>query len=620
MGKAEITDRRWVHGRFFVDAGARRMTEQQGFQALYNKYRPQLFADVVGQKHVVRILQSSLAHNRVSHAYLFSGERGTGKTTVARILAKAINCLEGIQPEPCNRCENCRQVGSQSFMDLLEIDAASNTSVEDIRDLREKVRFRPSVARYKVYIIDEVHQLSRSAHNAFLKTLEEPPDHAIFILATTDPHRVLATIRSRCQHLRFRRHTHADTVGALERIAEGEGMVVAVEALHLIARNSDGSLRDAIGLLDQAISFVDEALTEQDVRDMLGLTGTEASEALTAAIAAADAGDAMRRVDQSVQDGNNPASIQQELVDYFRALLLVKTGRREQNEMYFAEGEVAAMDPLAAKFGVGQIVRCLELLGESGSFGRAGQSAQLELELALVNACLMMGAPPATPPATPVSAAPAPASAPATPVSAPATPVSAPAAAPVDEPSSVSERPAPAGEETKIAGPPEQTPTTDDGSEVVKRREPSGDKTVVAEQPEPTGDETEVAERPAPSEDHGVAAGTLAAELEERRDQFRHELRGWSPSYEPYVTNSRWRDEDGLLVLTPGFPTHYDVLARAEIKQRVGRIVAKVLGKPVSIRIDQVESTQRVAGGNPENDTLINAAVTIYGAEIVDDE
>ena len=350
------------------------MTEHEGFQALYNKYRPQQFADVVGQKHIVRILQNSLAHHRVSHAYLFSGERGTGKTTVARILAKAINCLEGVQPEPCNRCANCLQVGSDSFLDLIEIDAASNTSVDDIRDLREKVRFRPSTGRYKVYIIDEVHQLSRSAHNAFLKTLEEPPDHAIFILATTDPHRVLPTIRSRCQHLRFRRHTHVDTVETLARIAEAEDVMVAGGALHLIARNADGSLRDAIGLLDQAISFYEGTLTEQAVQDMLGLTGTEASAALTEAIAGAKAGDVMRLVNQAVQDGGSPSSIQQELVNYFRGLLLAKTGRRDQNEMYFAEAEIEIIESLAEKFGVGQLVRCLELLGESGSFGRAGQS------------------------------------------------------------------------------------------------------------------------------------------------------------------------------------------------------------------------------------------------------
>ncbi len=563
------------------------MTEQEGFQALYNKYRPQQFADVVGQKHIVRILQNSLAHHRVSHAYLFSGERGTGKTTVARILAKAINCLEGIQPEPCNRCANCLQVGSESFMDLIEIDAASNTSVDDIRDLREKVRFRPSAGRYKVYIIDEVHQLSRSAYNAFLKTLEEPPDHAIFVLATTDPHRVLPTIRSRCQHLRFRRHTHSDTVDALARIAEGEDVMVAGEALHLIARNADGSLRDAIGLLDQAISFHEGTLTERAVQDMLGLTGTEASAALTGAIAESRAGDVMRLVNRAVQDGGSPASIQQELVNYFRGLLLAKTGRRDQNEMYFAEAEIDVMESLGKKFGVGQLVRCLELLGESGSFGRAGQSAQLELELALVNACLMMsGAGEGDRDAEALIGG-----------GASATP--APAAAPeqaADVKEKVSEVPA--------------TPET--GGEMTAREELNQ-----------TATETQATAAPeVETEAIGQQGGTagVAAELEGKRDEFGQELRAWSRAYEPYVMNSRWDDRDGVLLITAAYSAHYDVLSRPDSRETLRRIVTKLLGRQVKIEIEPGETAKRPPAGKPRNDTLIDAAVTIYGAEIVDDQ
>jgi DNA polymerase-3 subunit gamma/tau len=559
------------------------MTEQEGFQALYNKYRPQQFAEVVGQKHIVRILQNSLAHNRVSHAYLFSGERGTGKTTVARILAKAINCLEGVQPEPCNRCENCLQVGSESFLDLIEIDAASNTSVDDIRDLREKVRFRPSTGRYKVYIIDEVHQLSRSAYNAFLKTLEEPPDHAIFILATTDPHRVLPTIRSRCQHLRFRRHTHSDTVEALGRIAEGEDVMVAGEALHLIARNADGSLRDAIGLLDQAISFYEGTLTEQAVQDMLGLTGTEASAALTGAIAEARAGDVMRLVNQAVQDGGSPASIQQELVNYFRGLLLAKTGRRDQNEMYFAEAEIDIMESLAEKFGVGQIVRCLELLGESGSFGRAGQSAQLELELALVNACLMMTGAEEGDRSTEahagggVAATPAPAQA-------------------ADGKQKVSETP--------------ETPAT--GGQVTAREELNQAATEAQATTAPEDGSAAVDQSPAPA---GVAA-----ELDAKRDEFRQELRAWSRAYEPYVMNSRWYDRDGALVLTAAHSAHYDILSRPESRETLRRIVTKLLGRQVKIEIEPGESVKQPSVGKSRHDTLIDSAVNLYGAEILDDQ
>ena len=583
------------------------MTEQDGFRALYNKYRPQQFAEVVGQKHIVRILQNSLAHNRVSHAYLFSGERGTGKTTVARILAKAINCLEGIQPEPCNRCANCLQVGSESFLDLIEIDAASNTSVDDIRDLREKVRFRPSTGRYKVYIIDEVHQLSRSAYNAFLKTLEEPPDHAIFILATTDPHRVLPTIRSRCQHLRFRRHTHSDTVDALARIAEGEDMMVAGEALHLIARNADGSLRDAIGLLDQAISFFEGTLTEQSVQDMLGLTGTEASAALTGAIAEARAGDVMRLVNQAVQDGGSPASIQQELVNYFRGLLLAKTGRRDQNEMYFAEAEIDIMESLAEKFGVGQIVRCLELLGESGSFGRAGQSAQLELELALVNACLMMtGAEEGDRGAAESVVIEGDAIADAAGSGSP------PAARAAGGRENAPEAPAPAqaadGKEKASETP--ETPAT--GGEVTAREELNRAATEAQATTAPEDGSAAV--------DRSSAPAGVAAELDAKRDEFRQELRAWSRAYEPYVMNSRWYDRDGALVLAAAYSAHYDILSRAESRETLRRIVTKLLGRQVKIEIEPGESVKRPSVGKPRNDTLIDSAVNLYGAEIVDNQ
>ena len=368
------------------------MSYETPFKALYNKYRPQRFADVVGQQHIIRILQNSLAHNRVSHAYLFSGDRGTGKTTVARILAKAINCLEGVQPEPCNRCENCLNVGRESFLDLIEIDAASNTSVDDIRALREAVRYRPASGRYKVYVIDEVHQLSRAAYNAFLKTLEEPPEHAIFILATTDPHRVLQTVRSRCQHLRFRKHTHTDTVEELARVATGEGATFTKDALRMIARNADGSLRDAIGVLDQALSYADDELTEGLLREMLGITGVEAVAGLTDAIADGHPGRALTLVDGAVQDGANPATLQQELVEYFRGLLLVRTGRKDRETLQFSESEVEQMAEQAVRFRVGQLVRCIELLTEGGVRRRAGFSPQLDLELASVQACLMVAA------------------------------------------------------------------------------------------------------------------------------------------------------------------------------------------------------------------------------------
>ena len=246
------------------------------FQALYNRYRPQRFDELIGQEHVVRTLQNALVHNRLSHAYLFSGERGTGKTTAARLLAKAVNCLEGIQAETCGSCDHCQAIANGSFLDLIEMDAASHRGIDDIREIRELTQFAPGAGRYRVYIIDEIHQLSPPAKDALLKTLEEPPPQTLFVLATTEPHRVPATIRSRTQHLTFRRIGVLELTTQLRAIAEAEGAQIDEAALHTLARNAGGSARDAVSLLDQALAYSDNDATADAVNAMLGLTGRDA--------------------------------------------------------------------------------------------------------------------------------------------------------------------------------------------------------------------------------------------------------------------------------------------------------------------------------------------------------
>ena len=235
------------------------------YRALYRVWRSQSFADLVGQEHVTRTLKNALKEKRFSHAYLFSGPRGTGKTSTAKIFAKAVNCLEGPAPEPCNRCEPCRRIAEGSLMDVVEIDAASNRGVDEIRDLRDKVKFAPTEVRYKVYIVDEVHMLTTEAFNALLKTLEEPPDHVIFILATTEPHKLPQTIRSRCQHFPFHRISFREIVRHLHRICDAQSVEVDEAALATIARAADGGMRDALSLLDQVLAYADGRVEESTV-------------------------------------------------------------------------------------------------------------------------------------------------------------------------------------------------------------------------------------------------------------------------------------------------------------------------------------------------------------------
>ncbi|MEE9727889.1 DNA polymerase III subunit gamma/tau [Listeria seeligeri] len=292
------------------------------YQALYRVFRPQSFQDVVGQEHVTKTLKNAIIQNKTSHAYLFSGPRGTGKTSEAKIFAKAINCEHGHDGEPCNECEICKGTTDGSIPDVLEIDAASNNGVEEIRDIREKVKYAPTVAKYKVYIIDEVHMLSTGAFNALLKTLEEPPKHVIFILATTEPHKLPLTIISRVQRFDFKRITTQDIIGRLEFILKEEKIPYDEKALMIVARAAEGGMRDALSLLDQVISYGSEEVT---VEDALEITGSVAQGLLTKLVSAAfdgDAAEAISTLTALLAEGKDPVRLVEDLLVFFRDVLL----------------------------------------------------------------------------------------------------------------------------------------------------------------------------------------------------------------------------------------------------------------------------------------------------------
>ncbi|MGG0187660.1 DNA polymerase III subunit gamma/tau [Bacillus rhizoplanae] len=295
------------------------------YQALYRTWRPQKFEDVVGQKHVTKTLQNALLQEKASHAYVFSGPRGTGKTTIAKVFAKAINCEHAPTAEPCNECPACLGITQGAISDVLEIDAASNNGVDEIRDIRDKVKYAPSEVRYKVYIIDEVHMLSMGAFNALLKTLEEPPQHVIFILATTEPHKIPPTIISRCQRFEFRKISVHDIVERLTTVVNNEGTKVDEEALQIVARAAEGGMRDALSLIDQAISYSDEVVTVEDVLAVTGSVSQRYLANLVECIYENDVSKALRIVDDIMNQGKDPLRFMEDFIYYYRDMLLYQT-------------------------------------------------------------------------------------------------------------------------------------------------------------------------------------------------------------------------------------------------------------------------------------------------------
>ncbi len=352
------------------------------YQVLARKWRPQLFEEVVGQDHVVRTLRNAIAMERIGHAYLFTGQRGTGKTSTARILAKALNCKDGPTPNPCNRCNNCQEIIRGNSLDVLEIDGASNRGINDVRDLRERVKFTPAKAKFKVYIIDEVHMLTREAFNALLKTLEEPPSHVIFILATTNPHKLPLTIISRCQKFDFRKISTAEILTRLQQIVEKEGISVTEGALTLIAEGAGNSMRDAQGALDQAISYARGRIEERDVTDIMGIPEKKSLFTLTKNIARKDPLANIGLINELLERGKDPEWLIKGWQKWFRDLMVVKMGGGDL--ISFSPGERKEAEDQAACFSSKELLHIMELLGQARGKISFSSQPQIQLEVLVV--------------------------------------------------------------------------------------------------------------------------------------------------------------------------------------------------------------------------------------------
>lgn len=558
-------------------------------QSLYRKWRSQTFGELVGQEHVVQTLRNAIVEGRVAHAYLFTGPRGVGKTSVARLLAKAVNCLaDDSTLRPCGRCAMCQEIAEGACDDVLEIDAASNTSVEDARAIISGVMTRPSHGRFRVYIVDEVHMLSTAAFNALLKTLEEPPAHVIFILATTEVHKVPATILSRCQRFTFTRHGVASTAAHLRRIAEAEGLVLDEGVPEAIARAATGSMRDALGVLEQLASFASGSISLPQVHSLLGMTAATEVNALIEALLAGDPAAALRAVNGVAEQGADLRQFTRDLVERLRAvLLLLASGDAALADS--GDDERQLLEGWARRADTARLLHWVKLFSGLDHQLRTTPYGHLPLELAVVEALLNPTAQAEAPTRT-LDVAPAPARRPAA-QPRPAPPPPAPqAAAPAPPPATT---PALARDETAIA-PPAPAPAA---------HTPRSPEAAAA----------------------ANADFSLLELVEARWEEIKRDVRPRSPTVQALLHSVRPIDVEGnTVVLLAASPFHRENLEKAQNRKIVEEVLQRHLGVAVALRCTiEVRPEVRDLRGQireARKDELVRAAMNIFEAHIVDIE
>lgn len=358
-----------------------------GYTALYREWRPRNFNDVVGQEHITTTLKNQILNNRIAHAYLFCGTRGTGKTSTAKVLSKALNCLELKDGEPCNECSMCKKINDGLAIDVTELDAASNNGIDKIRDIIDDVKYPPQEAKYKVYIMDEVHMLSIGAVNAFLKTLEEPPKNVIFILATTDPQKLPITILSRCQRFDFKRINYDEITGRLRTIIKNQNVIADEKSLNLIARVSDGAMRDALSILDQAISMGNGAVQYDILLNMLGLVTNDNLFNLANGIIQRNIEKSINVVDDVVNSGKDIYLFIKDLISHYRNILMVKVTNNPEEVLDMSEENITLIKEQASKVRAEEAMRCIRILQEAENDAKLSKQARIYLELAIIKMC-----------------------------------------------------------------------------------------------------------------------------------------------------------------------------------------------------------------------------------------